>query len=218
MNLPYEVFIGLRYLRAKRRNRTISFNTLISIAGVTIGVAALIATLGIMTGFKEDLQAKILGTNSHVIVTARTGETIKGYNELADKVAAVPDVVAATPFIFKQVLLTSDTGSHGVVLRGIDVKRETTVTDIARNLKSGSLGEIERVGPAGKAPPAPAGQAAELPPLLPGIIIGKELSLRLGVLLKYLAALVRMKPISSSRGTGSSVISSTPKSVVPTTT
>ncbi|MDO8546213.1 MAG: ABC transporter permease, partial [Nitrospirales bacterium] len=113
MRLPYEVFIGLRYLKAKRRNRTISFNTLISIAGVTIGVAALIATLGIMTGFKEDIQAKILGTNSHVIVTARTGEAIKSYAELTDKVAAVPEVVAATPFIFKQVLLTSDSGSHG---------------------------------------------------------------------------------------------------------
>lgn len=181
MRLPYEVFIGLRYLKAKRRNRTISFNTLISIAGVTIGVAALIATLGIMTGFKEDIQAKILGTNSHVIVTSRTGETIKGYAELTDKVAAVPDVVAATPFIFKQVLLTSDSGSHGVVLRGIDVKREATVTEIAGNLKSGSLDELERLGPAGKAPPAPDGQAEEPPPQLPGIIIGKELSLRLGV-------------------------------------
>lgn len=181
MHLPYEVFIGLRYLKAKRRNRTISFNTLISIAGVTIGVAALIATLGIMTGFKEDIQAKILGTNSHVIVTSRTGETIKSYTELTDKVAAVPDVVAATPFIFKQVLLTSDSGSHGVVLRGIDVKREATVTEIAKNLKSGSLEELERLGAAGKALPTADGQAAEPPPQLPGIIIGKELSLRLGV-------------------------------------
>jgi len=183
VNLPYEVFIGLRYLKAKRRNRTISFNTLISVAGVTIGVAALIATLGIMTGFKEDLQAKILGTNSHIIVTSRTGEVIKAYDALTDKVAGVPEVVAATPFVFKQVLLTSDTGSHGVVLRGIDVRREPTVTDIAKNLKSGSLEELERVGPAGKAPPAQADQAAEPPPQLPGIVIGKELSLRLGVLL-----------------------------------
>src|SRR3989441_2490602 len=135
MNFPYEVFVGLRYLRAKRRNRTISFNTLISIIGVTIGVAALIATLGIMTGFKEDLQSKILGTNSHIIVTTRTGETIKDYAALTDQVAAVPEVVAATPFIFKQVLLTSESGSHGVVLRGIDVRREPTVTEIAKNLR-----------------------------------------------------------------------------------
>jgi ABC-type transport system, involved in lipoprotein release, permease component len=59
---PYEIYIGLRYLRAKRRQRTISLNTFVSIAGITLGVAALIGTLGIMTGFKEDLQAKILGT------------------------------------------------------------------------------------------------------------------------------------------------------------
>src|SRR3989442_15987192 len=118
MQLPYEAFIGLRYLRAKPRNRTISFNTLISIAGVTIGVAALIATLGIMTGFKEDLQSKILGTNSHIIVTSKTGENIKDYQALTDKISAVPEVVAATPFIFKQVLITSESGPAAGVLRG----------------------------------------------------------------------------------------------------
>src|SRR2546428_9240219 len=134
MSLPYEAFIGLRYLRAKRRNRTISFNTLISMIGVTIGVAALIATLGIMTGFKEDLQSKILGTNSHIIVTTRTGETIKDYAALTDKVAAVPEVVAATPFIFKQVLLTSESGSPAPVLRGLDGPRDSTVPDRAANL------------------------------------------------------------------------------------
>lgn len=180
MQFPYEVFIGLRYLRAKRRNRTISFNTLISIAGVTIGVAALIATLGIMTGFKEDLQSKILGTNSHILVTSRTMETIKNYGALTEQVAAVPEVVAATPFIFKQVLLTSTTGSHGVVLRGIDIRREVTVTEIDKNLKAGSLEELERLA---LPSPAPSDPALDTPHPLPGIIIGKELSLRLGVFL-----------------------------------
>lgn len=68
MTLPYEVFVGLRYLRAKRRTRTLSLNTFISITGMTLGVAALIGTLGIMTGFQEDMQEKILGTTSHVDV------------------------------------------------------------------------------------------------------------------------------------------------------
>ena len=183
MRLPYEAFIGLRYLRAKRRNRTISFNTVISITGVTIGVAALIATLGIMTGFKEDLQAKILGTNSHIIVTTKTGETIKDYAALTARIEAVPEVVAATPFIFKQVLLTSETGSHGVVLRGIDTLREGHVTEIAKNLKVGSLDELDRLGSLGKAVPPSPDQPETAPPLLPGIIVGKELSLRLGVFL-----------------------------------
>jgi lipoprotein-releasing system permease protein len=183
LRLPYEAFIGLRYLRAKRRNRTISFNTVISITGVTIGVAALIATLGIMTGFKEDLQAKILGTNSHIIVTTKTGETIKDYAALTAKIEEVPEVLAATPFIFKQVLLTSETGSHGVVLRGIDTLREGHVTEIAKNLKVGSLDELDRLGSLGKAVPPSPDQPEAAPPLLPGIIVGKELSLRLGVFL-----------------------------------
>ncbi len=183
MQLPYEVFIGLRYLRAKRRNRSISFNTLISITGVTIGVAALIATLGIMTGFKEDLQAKILGTNSHIIVTTKTGENITDYEAVSDKVALVPGVAAATPFVFKQVLLTTQTGSHGVVLRGIDVVRETSVTEIARNLKAGTLEDLNRLAPPNPEPGQKEPAQAEPVHPLPGIIIGRELSLRLGAFL-----------------------------------
>ena len=183
MQLPYEAFIGLRYLRAKRRNRTISFNTLISITGVTIGVAALIATLGIMTGFKEDLQAKILGTNSHVLITTKTGENIKDYEAVTDKVATVPGVTAATPFVFKQVLLTTPTGSHGVVLRGIDIAREATVTEIARNLKAGALEDLNRLAPANPDLVQKRGESPQPPLPLPGIIIGRELSLRLGAFL-----------------------------------
>ncbi|MFB3145914.1 MAG: ABC transporter permease, partial [Nitrospirales bacterium] len=120
MTLPYEIFIGLRYLRAKRRTRTISFNTFISITGITLGVAALIGTLGIMTGFKEDMQAKILGTTSHIVVQERGHQTMAGHTDLVIKVEGVPGVIAATPYIFKQVLLTSKTGVQGIVLRGID--------------------------------------------------------------------------------------------------
>ncbi|HEY3198075.1 MAG TPA: lipoprotein-releasing ABC transporter permease subunit [Nitrospirales bacterium] len=183
MQLPYEVFIGLRYLRAKRRSRTISFNTVISITGVTIGVAALIATLGIMTGFKEDLQAKILGTNSHIIVTTKTGENIKDYEAVTDKTGTVSGVAAATPFIFKQVLLTTSTGSHGVVLRGIDIEREPGVTEIARNLKAGALEDLNRLAPAAPEPGHQESARAEPVQPLPGMIIGRELSLRLGAFL-----------------------------------
>ncbi|MBX3649716.1 MAG: ABC transporter permease, partial [Rhodocyclaceae bacterium] len=98
MALPYEVYIGLRYLRAKRRNRTISFNTIVSIVGITLGVAALIGTVGIMTGFKEDVQAKILGTTAHILVNDRMKESMTDYEEQVKKVSTVPEVVAATPF------------------------------------------------------------------------------------------------------------------------
>ena len=123
MPSSYEIFIGLRYLRAKRRNRTISLNTVVSITGITLGVAALIGTLGIMTGFKEDLQAKILGTTSHIVVQDRTSDSIANYDALASKVEQTPHVVAATPFIYRQVMLTSRSAVQGVVVAIAAVQR-----------------------------------------------------------------------------------------------
>jgi lipoprotein-releasing system permease protein len=178
--LPYEIFVGLRYLRAKRRNRTISLNTVVSIAGITLGVAALIGTVGIMTGFKEDIQAKILGTTAHIIVQDRMKDGMSDYDPVTKQVATVPGVVAATPFVLKQVLLTTQTGVQGIVIRGIDPQREGTVTELAKNLSAGQLDDLSRPVRV-KQPPAddPTGQPVETEK--PGIILGKELALRLGV-------------------------------------
>ena len=168
----YELFVGLRYLRAKRRNRTISLNTVVSIAGITLGVAALIGTLGIMTGFKEDLQAKILGTTSHIVVQDRTRDGMADYDALAAKIERVPHVVAATPFIYRQVLLTSQSAVQGIVVRGIDPKREVRVTEVGRNIIKGRLEELESEA-GGAAPPDSSPK--------PGMALGRELALRLGV-------------------------------------
>ena len=183
--LPYEIFVGLRYLRAKRRHRTISLNTFVSVAGITLGVAALIGTLGIMTGFKEDLQAKILGTTSHIVIHERTRENMADYDTLVKRVEEVPHVLAATPFVFRQVLLTSQSAVQGIILRGIDPQRERRVTDLAKNVKVGSLDDLERTdtGTQGQSQP---GQGTGSDPGVvpspghPGIILGKELSMRLG--------------------------------------
>jgi lipoprotein-releasing system permease protein len=178
--LPYEIFVGLRYLRAKRRNRTISLNTVVSIAGITLGVAALIGTVGIMTGFKEDIQAKILGTTAHIIVQDRMKDGMSDYDPVTKQVATVPGVVAATPFVLKQVLLTTQTGVQGIVIRGIDPQREGIVTELAKNLSTGELADLSRPVKV-RRPPAddPNGPAVETEK--PGIILGKELALRLGV-------------------------------------
>jgi len=176
VTLPYEIFVGLRYLRAKRRTRTISLNTFISITGITLGVAALIGTLGIMTGFKEDMQAKILGTTSHVVVQPRGQQTLANYAEVMRQVEEVPGVIAATPYIYQQVLLTSKTGVRGVVLRGIDPDKEPEVTEITKNVKSGALQHL-----AVRQPPESAPSDASATGPKPGIILGKELARRLGV-------------------------------------
>ena len=155
MPKSYEIFVGLRYLRAKRRNRTISLNTVVSVSGITLGVAALIGTLGIMTGFKEDLQAKILGTTSHIVVQDRTRDSFADYDALVAKVEQTPHVVAATPFIYRQVMLTSRSAMQGVIVRGIDPKREIRVTELGKNITSGRLEDLESA-------PAAATSASEV--------------------------------------------------------
>jgi len=178
--MPYEIFVGLRYLRAKRRNRTISLNTFVSIAGITLGVAALIGTVGIMTGFKEDIQGKILGTTAHIIVQERMKENMSEYDPLVEKIRAFPDVVAATPFVLRQVLLTTQSGVQGIVLRGIDPQREAHVTELAKNLSSGQLTDLLTPVKVRQAPvDDPQGELQLVDK--PGIILGKELALRLGV-------------------------------------
>jgi lipoprotein-releasing system permease protein len=185
--LPYEIFVGLRYLRAKRRQRTISLNTVVSVAGITLGVAALIGTLGIMTGFKEDLQAKILGTTSHIVVQDRTHDGISDYDRLVERVQGVPHVLAATPFVLRQVLLTSRSAVQGIVLRGIDPEREVRVTELGKNLRNGNLSDLAAPVKAGGSTNTPAGDGptggpadAAATPGHPGIVLGKELSMRLG--------------------------------------
>ncbi|MCP9452107.1 MAG: lipoprotein-releasing ABC transporter permease subunit [Nitrospira sp.] len=180
MNLPYEILIGLRYLRAKRRNRTISLNTFVSIAGITLGVAALIGTVGIMTGFKEDIQAKILGTTAHVIVQERMNDNMGNYDSLITRIESVPEVVSATPFVLRQVLLTSPSAVQGIVLRGIDPQREARVTELANNMTSGRLADL--LAPVKVRQPPSDDQAGDLTVVeRPGIILGKELAFRLGV-------------------------------------
>lgn len=179
MAFPYEFFVGLRYLKAKKRQKSISLNTLISIGGVTVGVAALIATLAVMTGFKEDLRDKILGTNSHIVISDRTQDDMKNYRQIAEEVVKVPHVVAATPFIFRQVLLSSDTNVFGVVLRGIDPEKEALVTEVEKNLIEGKLEHLNQ-------PPLLSEELdpeAEPGKSYPGIIVGKELAGRLGAFL-----------------------------------
>jgi len=182
--MPYEIFVGLRYLRAKRRQRTISLNTFISIAGITLGVAALIGTLGIMTGFKEDLQSKILGTTAHIIVQERGIPNMSNYTTVHKQVEKVPHTLAAAPFIYKQVLLSSKSGVQGIILRGIHPEKESQVTELATNLKYGALPDLEHPPDTLQSPHSQKTPTPQTPAKVkPGIFLGKELAARLGLFL-----------------------------------
>jgi len=179
MSLPFEYVIALRYLKAKRRNRMLSLNTVISIGGVTIGIAALIATLALMTGFKEDLRDKILGTTSHVVVTDRSRENIVDYKPLLEEIIKVTHVVSATPFIFRQVLLSSPQNAFGVVLRGIDPAQEGKVTKLGENMVEGKLDFLTT--PPSDLPTFEEDNVDGKARVYPGIVMGKELANRLGL-------------------------------------
>src|SRR6185295_9494447 len=104
--MRYELFIGLRYLRAKRKEAFISLITVISMLGVMIGVMTLTIVLAVMTGFEEDLRDRILGFNPHVVVLGVSG-AVPDYAGVVERVQHVPGVVAAAPFVSGQVMLSA---------------------------------------------------------------------------------------------------------------
>lgn len=167
--MSYELFVSLRHLKAKRTQKFISLNTWISVGGVALGVMALIIVIAVMSGFGKDLRDKILGTNSHVVVTnvSRTG--MEDYEVIIKKIAQIEGVNAAAPFILSQVMLTYGSNSAGVVVRGVDPDREAEVSDLEKNLIQGSLKMLEESE-------SSSGKSQR-----DGIILGKELAHRLRV-------------------------------------
>jgi len=163
--MRYELLIGLRYLRSKRRGAVVSLITLISSGGVALGVMALIIVLSVMSGFEKDLRDKILGTNAHVVLLQFGDEGLSQAKALVPRVARLPHVTGAAPFTLHQVMLSSRHGVRGAVLRGIDPQREGRVTDLARNMRQGSLDALQQTDEG----------------IIEGIILGKSLAAALGV-------------------------------------
>ena len=118
--MSYEWFISLRYLKAKRKQTFISIITLISVAGVALGVAALIIVISTMSGFDHDLKNKILGTKHHLDVTASTEQGFSNYTDVMAKIQKTPGIVACAPYVTAQGMLQSDDYLQGVALLGID--------------------------------------------------------------------------------------------------
>jgi lipoprotein-releasing system permease protein len=137
--MKYEWFIGLRYLKAKRKQTFISIITIISIVGVAVGVMTLIVVLAVMSGFEKTLKEKILGTQAHLVVLKANQQGMDHYEEVLKQVQDVKGVVSAAPFIFNQVMLSSKSNVSGVVIKGIDPDRVGKVTELAHNMKAGRL-------------------------------------------------------------------------------
>jgi len=134
----YELLVGLRYTRAKRRNHFISFISLTSMAGIALGVAALIVVLSVMNGFQHELRSRILAVVSHVQLTG-PGNRLEDWKRVAEGAAKNPQVRASAPFVNGQGMLTFGQNVRGVAVRGVVPEMEDRVADIGRQMRSGKL-------------------------------------------------------------------------------
>ena len=153
----------MRYLKAKRKQAFISIITIISVAGVMVGVMALIVVLSVMNGFRADLMSKILGVNSHLLVLSYGG-AFSGHEKVAKKINRMEGVIATTPFIYSQVMVNNMGSVSGAILRGLDTRTAGRVVSIENMIKKGSLSSLDKIHDG-----------------FPAIITGSELSRQIGV-------------------------------------
>ena len=162
-DLPFELFIAVRYLLARRKQAFISLISLISTLGVMVGVMALLIALALMTGLQGELRDRIVGSTAHVYVFKPGGGGLHDYRAEIAKLKTVPRVVGAAPVVTGLGMISGANGNGFITLKGIDPALESEVTQIGKSMVKGSLMALER----------PEGE-------LPGIVIGRELSQKLG--------------------------------------
>ncbi len=145
--MRFEFFIASRYLRAKRKQAVIGVITGISIAGVAAGVASLIIALAVNNGFRQDLQARLLGSTSHVNLLRTMGDGIRDWRPLMQRLQKQPHVLAAAPDIYEQVLISIGSNARGAVLKGIIPHDERKVSDLLDSVKQGSADALDESAP-----------------------------------------------------------------------
>jgi lipoprotein-releasing system permease protein len=189
--MSYEFFISLRYLRAKRKQVFVSIITFISMAGILLGVAALIIVLAVMNGFEKELRDKILGINAHIILMEYTGP-MKNYERVKSDISAIPGVVASTPFIYTQAMLKNGDSVSGIVLRGLSPADARDVINLGRMME----GRLENLSVQGRAQMTMPNPLADVP----GIVLGKELARHVGAFLYDTVHIVSPQGIATPMG------------------
>jgi len=138
---PFELFVGWRYTRAKRRNHFISFISFASMAGIALGIAALITVMSVMNGFEKEIRTRILGVASHIQVSG--GDTgLKDWEQVADLARRHPEVIGTAPYVVGQGLVSTGPAVRGVYVRGIVPELEATVADIGKHMVAGRMEDL----------------------------------------------------------------------------
>ncbi|MDR2191769.1 MAG: ABC transporter permease, partial [Endomicrobium sp.] len=136
-----ELFIAIRYLKARRKGFFSLLTTFIAVGGTTLGVAALVITLAIMSGFQTDIRDKILGIQPHIIITRVDGNPFTDYEQTLDKLKGDENAAQYSPFIYKQGLIRSlaSNGSTGIILKAVDYERENKIVGLSKQIVSSEI-------------------------------------------------------------------------------
>ena len=170
--MRFELFVAARYLRAKRRQAMIGVITVISVVGVTAGVASLVIALSINAGFQKDLQDQLLGSQSHINLVRAQNDGIENWRELMARLEKEPHVVSAAPSMYGQVLVSRSARASGALLKGVVPKYENRVSELLKSIKRGSAAPLE--------PCADTDEACKSGKTTPPILLGKDLAETIG--------------------------------------
>lgn len=189
--MSYELFIALRYLRAKRRQAAVSVITGVAIAGIAVGVAALLVALALATGFREEVQDKILGGTAHLNLLKPDNSGIADYQALTERVSKVAGVKAASATMYDQVLLSANDRQEPAILKGVDLNATNkTANEVFTTTIEGDPKDLL---------PAPSLNSE---PQLDGVIVGKELArmlnVRRGDVVTAYSAKTRLTPVGTT--------------------
>src|SRR6202035_2414578 len=162
--MRFELFVAVRYLKAKRRQAVVGVITVISIAGVAAGVASLIVAMAITNGMRRDLQDRLLGSTAHVQLMRVASDGIRDWRSLTARLQQLPHVKAAAPGLYEQVLISRGARSSGALIEGIIPEQERRVSDLLSNVTLGSASALD---------PQPKSNQDQAPP---PIVIGHDLA------------------------------------------
>jgi lipoprotein-releasing system permease protein len=169
--MRFELFIAARYLRAKRRQAVVGVITAISVIGVAAGVASLIIALAITNGMRRDLQDRLVGSTAHVLLMRVSGDGIRDWRPLLNRLRALPHVTAAAPGLYEEVLISRNAKSAGALIDGIVPSDQRTVSDLLQTIQQGSAEPLN---------PQPAASDAATAQSVPPIVIGQDLATTIG--------------------------------------
>src|SRR5215475_13175883 len=200
--MPYELFIALRYLRARRRQAAVSVITAIAVAGITLGVAALVIAQALITGFRADIQDKVLQGTAHLNLLKADGGGIENYREVVERVRAAPGVSAASATIYAEVLLSAHGRQEYTVLKGVDLNSPREAKEVFSTVIEGDPGLLK---PAPSNQPPDQSQNEPEAEALEGVILGKQLAqvmaLRVNDVVTAISSHTRLIPATRDRAT-----------------